>query len=207
VADTLDFINEHDDAPAAPAYVPGTDAGLHVQKLVGLAVEYERRRAQLERALEALKASQVRLLHEELPAAMDTASLRDTTFAPGPLLNSNHPVSVQVVPFYRANIAADWDEERRTNSFNHLNEIGAADLIKVNIIIPFGRSERGRAMELAARLAEAEYVVTIKEGVHNATLTSWLKEKSRRSVVSQETLDHVGGFVGRIASVKIVTEG
>src|SRR5258706_4932095 len=195
------FVASQDAEPASPP--PATDATRRVRNLVASALIKGNLIKSLEQQIDQVKAEQFRLLHEELPEAMDTAGLGKTTFQAGAIDGTGQPVTIEVSPYFKANIAADWDEERRNAGFECLIANGAEDLIKTGITISFGKKEHNQALALYDDLVKMDLSPVLKESVPWGTLTKWLQDKK---IVSSEILEKIGGFIGRVVNVKIVKE-
>jgi len=56
------------------------------------------------------------------------------------------PFEAELLPFYRANIAASWEEERKLEAFRSLEEFGASDLIKTKMTFSFPRGKKSEAI-------------------------------------------------------------
>jgi len=181
---------------------PNNDATRRVRDLVALALEYDREKAALEDRLEHINAARINIRHKELPLAMDTAGLLDTTF---PAEKGVPEARVCLKPYFKANIAADWDESRRRAAFDHLAELGAQDLIKTEVTVYFPREQRKAAVDFAAEIRDryGDIRVQISENVPWMTLTSWLKERVKKNVVTAKTLELIGGIIGRIVDIRI----
>lgn len=104
-------------------------------------------------------------------------------------------------PYYSANIAANWDPDRRAEAFAYLTDLGAGDLIKTSVALDFARDEREKAVELADKLKEEGLRPNVKESVHSQTLTAWLKEQIEINN-TLPNLEKIGGQVGRIVKIK-----
>lgn len=105
-------------------------------------------------------------------------------------------------PYIRANIAASWPEEKRTEAFQWLTEHGHGDLIKTEVTVAFPREARATAVIIAQQLQEKGLHPTVEESVHSGTLSKWLKEATAEGVVVP--LDIIGGDVGREAKLKVI---
>lgn len=145
---------------------------------------------------------QVRHLErDELPERMISAGV--TTVAI-PASGNMPAMTLELRPFYKANIAASWSEERRQAAFAWLDGHGAGDLIKTEITVTFPREERERAAAFAADVRDLcpMAAVEISEAVHHSTLTAWLKECVQAGT-ELPPLDTVGAEIGNI--VEIIT--
>ncbi len=209
--DIVKAINKEDAAPPPPP-MPVTDATRRVRDLIAASVDYDRQKYELETRLEQVKAAQFKLLHEDIPIAMDTAGLAGkNTFAPDPV-NGLPQIEVNLKPYYKASISANWPEERREASFMHLTEIGAGDLIETEVTVSFPREVRSIALQFVRTVQEMFSTSIVKPGIRIdesipwARLTKWLRERSEKVTVPATTLEHIGGFVGRVVDIKVVQE-
>ncbi len=169
-----------------------------LKKLAAKTAELRDTELEIENLTERLKALNGRkysIEREELPELMSEAGV-DKIGIPA---QGNMPAyDLKLAPYYTANIAAGWDPERRQRGFKYLEDNGAGDLIKTQIVISLPREEHDQAKALADQLSD--YSPEIKEAVHSATLTSWLKEKSEAG--EDVELDLIGGQVGTIVKPK-----
>ena len=111
---------------------------------------------------------------------------------------------VIVKPFYKANIAASWDEERKARAFNWLDENGYGDVISVDVTVSFKRGERGLAESLLHIIRSSfpganSHPPVLKMGVPWNTLTALVKEQIERGEAIP--LDVLGATVGQVASI------
>lgn len=136
--------------------------------------------SRLEAELEAAKEKKNLLAHKELPdlfaqMGLDRFGLPDV---------GEFGADVILSPYYKASIPADWPENQKKVAFDHLEEIGGGDLIKVEVKFLLGKGES----ELARRIADlvesfaAENEVSvppaaISQGVPWNSLTSFVKER------------------------------
>ena len=107
----------------------------------------------------------------------------------------------EVLPFYRANIAAAWDEERKLRAFDALEEFGASDLIKTVVTFSFPRGEKRQAKKLITQ--HKSLFPKMAESVHAMTLTSWVKEQVEAGKPTP-AYDVIGAQVGQHVRIKKV---
>jgi hypothetical protein len=135
------------------------------------------------------------IAHEELPSLMMDAGVDHVGLPP----TGNLPgYDAKMTPFYRANIAASWDQDKRAKAFAYLEEIGAGDLIKTEIGIALPREQREQARQLLEQLSA--YSPSVKEAVHTGTLTSWMKEQLQDG--QSVDLELIGGETGTTVKLK-----
>jgi hypothetical protein len=140
------------------------------------------------------------LYFEKIPELMAEVGITTVTLE----AEGNMPaVEAKVGPYYYANIAAAWPEDRRRAAFDWLDNNEAGDLIKTEVAVLFRREDRDAALKFAA-MANEHGNAMVKETVPWGTLTSWLKEQVEdRGVVPP--LDVIGGVVSRSVKLKAKT--
>jgi hypothetical protein len=152
----------------------------------------------LEQALEEAQSAAHTMRFETLPDLMDQAGVDRVGL---PQAGNLPACDLQLTPFYVANIAAAWPEEKRASAFLALAELGHEDLIKTEITVQLPRNERRQAQRIIAALENFSVPVRIKESVHPQTLTAWLKEQFERHN-PLPPLEVIGATIGRIARLK-----
>jgi hypothetical protein len=187
-----------DDPPLAPDRLAAIRA--KVARVRDLQLELE---ALAERQAE-IGAEINRLTREELPEAFEEAALTSLTLA----AEGNLPVYVAAKkPFYRANVAADWEEERREHAFNLLAKRGAEDLVKTTLTVELGRGERSRAKHVRAALVKLGVPVRESLTVPWNTLTAWLRERVQSGEhFSAGELESLGAQVGTVVECQPAKE-
>ena len=80
-------------------------------------------------------------------------------------------------PYYRANIAAEWPDERRQAAYDLLEAKGGGDIVKCVVSVEFNREELETARALAQQLSAAGLFPTLKRAVQWNTLTAWFREQ------------------------------
>jgi hypothetical protein len=114
--------------------------------------------------------------------------------------------TARLKPYYKANISAEWDDERRERGFKWLTDNEAGDLIKRAFTIEFGRTEGAEAERLRAVLEQLELSYNEKLAVNHQTLTAWFKERVEKRLPLPEQLEVIGAQRGQIVEVKPVKE-
>lgn len=122
--------------------------------------------------------------------------------------SGNSPAyTAELKPYYKANIAADWDDERRQRAFDWLEHNGDGDIIKRVITIELGRGSEKKAAAVRKALTKlkVDEFTTEKMDVPWTTLTAWLREQieKRGRVVPLDTL---GASVGQVVKVEPAKE-
>lgn len=117
------------------------------------------------------------------------------------------PFQVVVSDFISANIAADWDEKRRTTAFQLLEWLGAGDLIKQVVSISFPMDSRKQQKEFAAAMKKLKIPFDMRVGVPHNSLSAFVKERFEQGKpLSTQQLEILGASVGRAARIKEVKE-
>lgn len=153
--------------------------------------------ADLEAALEAKKKERLELQRRTIPDFFDRVLKTDRIGLP----ESN--VDVTVVPYYHANIAADWEEERRTKAFDYLEKSGHGDLISGVMEIKFRRGELKEIRQLMDFIRNSPfgntYTPTTSMGIPWNTLTAFVREQMENS--KPLNLEVLGATVARQAKI------
>jgi len=186
-------------AQARPEAAAPEDRLLKLRKMVAEGRHLQLRKEWLESKLKETNQAIEEMTFKTLPDFFDEARVPSISVEG----EGDEPGFEAVsMPYYRANIASDWDQERRASAFAYLAEQGAEDLIKTDVIVAFPRGEHDAAKQFA-EYAETEtgQSVSVKEGVAWATLTSWLKESVEKHGFVPD-LEKIGGQVGRQVKIK-----
>ena len=162
-------------------------------------------KADLEERLRTLSREINDSQHKTLPDLFDACGIREVAI---PATGNLPALHAKVTPFYAANIAAGWPDERRNIAFSKLTELGGGDLIKCEVITSFGRAERDDAHALAQYIAHVyDQIARVGEAVAHQTLAAWLRERGERGELpSTQDLEILGAIVGRVVKVKETTE-
>lgn len=111
---------------------------------------------------------------------------------------------VTIAPYYKANISADWPEERRAEAFAYLERIGVGDIVRTSVEFTLGRDSLDLAKRIAEevrqRLGNEVPPPQISMKVPWNTLTSTVKELTERG--DPLDLEMIGATVGQRAVVK-----
>lgn len=104
--------------------------------------------------------------------------------------------------YYRANIAADWSEERRGAAFAHLQKLGMGELIRRNFEVSFAPDDPAWS-DFANLLTDQGIPFSMRMSVPWQTLTAALRALyeggSRLSAVD---LEAIGATVGQVVKLK-----
>lgn len=182
------------DAKQAPSPDMLVKVKEHVKKVRDLSVEIESRD---ERTSE-LKTERYQMLSKTLPDMFTELGIKTLELEP----EGNLPAFVaRSAPFYKANIAADWPDEKRDASFEWLRKNKLGDLIKTEFVIELGRGTAKQQKELKAALKKLKIPFEVYEGVSHSTLTAVFKDMVEREG-KVPPLDVLGASMGTVVSVK-----
>lgn len=107
-----------------------------------------------------------------------------------------------LVPYYHANISADWPPEKQEEAFAYLaKEPGGEDMIKTVITIALGRGDRKTAAKVEKALDKLKVPYNRTLGVPWNTLTAWVREQVEKHKHTP-SLDLLGATVGRVVKLK-----
>ena len=164
-----------------------------MQRMMRVAAEVIEAETTIESLEETLSDLKKRLNHlktVELPDLMAENGMTSFT------TESGH--GIEVSDFVAGSLTKKPDD--RKSALDWLAANGAADMIKAEVSVEFGKTEHNRAKDLAARLAADGYFVEEKEGIHAQTLLAFVREKMRNG--EEVPLETLGLFAGRVAKVK-----
>jgi hypothetical protein len=158
--------------------------------------------ADLNARIKALNARYTELTRIILPEMLSAAKVPTLTID----ATGNQPkMLAKREPYYYANIAADWDDDRKQEAFRYLESKKAGDLIKAKITAILGRDSRAdqkQIIKFLDKLKRVEYSSGIS--VPWNTLTSWLKAEVEANRIPK--LDLIGGDIGQIVKLKEVKD-
>jgi hypothetical protein len=164
--------------------------------------DLELRKEQLQEELKQVNIAINKLQFEDLPRTfekygqMSAFELRARGNLPA--------MRVSIEDYYRANIVANWKEERREKAFKFLEKRGLGDLIKHELVVHIGLGEKKlyeRVVKALSRVKGAA-VMDVKSVPWN-TLTAWLKEHYESGgELGTDELDLIGGTVGKQVIIK-----
>lgn len=107
---------------------------------------------------------------------------------------------IELKPYYHANIAEAWDDDKKSKAYDYLDAQKAGDMIKATYTIAFGMKERKAQKAFEQMLKKAKIQFSSKFGVPWNSLTAWLKDQVENHE-KMPNLEVIGGKVGRQASV------
>lgn len=152
------------------------------------------------KALETLTDEKNKLQRETLPQLFMEAGVTKIGLE-GDELEDRAPCDYVLAPYYHANIAANWPDEKREQAFKHLEDAGFGDIIKqdFNVLLPKGDYKSGAA--LMGWLEEQGYTYKKKLNVPWTTLTAVVKEQVEKGNL-QLDLQLIGADIGNIVKRK-----
>jgi|SRR6516164_3724514 hypothetical protein len=109
-------------------------------------------------------------------------------------------VTAKLKPYFKANIEAAWDADRRKAAFDYLHGIGAGDLIKTIFTVALPRNSAAATKKVRAALDKLGIDYGEEQNVPWNTLTAWLKESYEQG--DEPELDVIGGTAGQIVTLK-----
>jgi hypothetical protein len=142
------------------------------------------------------------LTFTELPDMFSAAGMRTHGLA----AQGNLPrLDAELKPYYKANIAADWDAEARDRGFKTLESLGAMGLVKFTVTVEMARGEATKAKKVMAALDKLGVTYACALAVQWNTLTAWLKERytKRLGDLTPGQLEAIGGKVATVVEVKV----
>jgi hypothetical protein len=163
---------------------------------------------ELEEQVKSLKFNLRAIYFDTLPAMMMEARVDKIGIAK----EGNYPgYDYKLKKFYKANIAAGWDDDRREEGFTFVIDHGAEDLIKteVSVLFPKGGSRLAqklvaiaRKMKVPVKVGKKKLLkpvhVELSKSIPHGSLSAWLKElvEKRHKVPTADDLEKIGGAIG-----------
>lgn len=145
--------------------LPKDDEIKELNNLVQALVETQGQIATFEEKLKALKASELRLSTEVIPAKMDECGFTSVT------LPNGRKVSYKA--FYSGKIRPETEPE----AFDWLENSGHGGVIKGEAVFPYRRAEKDEMLEWLRIVEEATgRVANVKLSVHHSTLKALVRE-------------------------------
>jgi hypothetical protein len=173
-----------------------------LKKLAAMAAsafDYDIKIAELSAKISELTASKNQLINKDIPELMHEVDIK-VVGVPGTNFRC------ELLPYYHANIAADWEPERKKAAFDWLEAEGHGDLIKNSLRVDFNREDSEKAKQIYDRLNQmmAEYELEAQpeliKGVHFQTLTAFVKEQITQN--ENIPLAVLGATVGEVVKFK-----
>lgn len=179
--------------------VPTEENSARLRRMGLELVTVDRTVGELEDQLKAAKARRIELTMKEMPALMQEIG-QDRIGLP------DARCDLVLEPYYHANIAKEWEEDRRTAAFDHLEHLGAGDLIKAITTIAAGRGDLDKMRELLDQIRELmqtaglDAKIGLELTVPWNTLTAFVREQVEAGNVVD--LEALGATVGTVVKIK-----
>ncbi len=174
---------------------PSADLLQRITAQIAECISLQQRLSDLGDEMHRANAALLNLLRVELPDLFDQAGTNRMDIPP----EGNSPgISAKLQPYFRANIAADWSEEKRRAAFDWLEQNGHGDLIKTTVTFEFPREAHDQVDHFIR--ANAAWHPQAKANVHMQTLTKWLKEQVS-SNGALPPLELIGADIGRVVKL------
>lgn len=176
-----------------------SDAGLaRLRKKGQEMLEMDQRIKTLENELKEANVAYWDVRTKDMPDLMAEIGLSSFTLSDG--------TEVRVDPYYKANISADWPEDKREASFAHLDDLGAGDIIKTVVTVSFGRGMADELQEWLEKVRGLNFSfdpppLEMGRSVPWNTLTAFVKEQVTRGKGDKLDLELLGATVATIAKI------
>lgn len=184
----------------AESYRPKVD----LSAIEAAAVEYRdliTRKAELEQQLSEAGKQVEQMAMVTLPDLLDTVGIDHIGV---PAKGNRAAFDVVMKPFYKATIAAGWDDARKQAAFQALAKFKAGDLIRRTITIqipPTRRDAKELEERLIAMCGNVGLEVEATKSVPWNSLTAWVKDRIE-SGKAMPSPDVIGATIGRKATIK-----
>lgn len=187
-------------AEAADLKAIPTEAGSARLRKLGLELmDVDRRLEDAEALAKKLAERRNQIMMKDMPALMQEVG-QDKIGLP------DAGVDLELKPYFHANIAADWEPEKREAAFNYLRDQDAEAIIQSVMSVAAGRGDDEKMQRLIQRvtqmLAELELAanITVGQSVPWNTLTAWLKGQIQTGKIVD--LEVLGATVGHTVKIK-----
>lgn len=186
---------------AAPSFIrkaaPSENSLEKIRDKLREARDVTRKINDTEESLKLLKKDLHSLRHETLPDMFNEVGIDQLGLPP----EGNMPgYDCNLGPYYHANIAADWPQDKRTEAFAYIEKRGDGDLIKTEITILIPRDERKKAKKVESALKKMKVNYTVDLSIPWATLTAYVKEQIEKHDAILP-LDTLGAQVGSVVKL------
>jgi hypothetical protein len=141
-----------------------------------------------------------KIIKKELPDMMSELGIPKLELE----ASGNDPAyEVRSMPYYHANIKAEWDEAKRAKAFQLLADKGAPDMLKTIISVELGRGTSALVKKISSALRKLKVEFSVSRGVPYSTLTAWLRELyENNDTLTAEEKEILGASVGTVVSIK-----
>lgn len=193
MVDIFDEIAEEAaDLSSAPSDAQIASLREKAKELVVADNEVERLTAELETA----KKKKLALEQKELPEIFNLLDV-DSFGLPDA---GEFGVDLLLVPYFKASIPADWEEDLKERAFDHLEALGGGDIVRTDVKFSLSRGQLKLASAIATYVKEnAQHILdsveldegetvgevpdaSITKGVPWNSLTSFVKERNKTEV-------------------------
>lgn len=154
--------------------------------------------ANLDERLKEAKAAANEMRHKTMVDLMQEIGVDKVGL---PAEGNYPPVDAELKPYYHANIAADWEPEKRQAAFNWLDSAGHGDLVKTSITILIPRDDRAMAVSIQHYLEQCNVQHTVLLDVPWNTLTAFVREQVEK-YHRTPPLETIGATVGQVVKLK-----
>ena len=177
----------------------GGDATARARAMAALLRDKMREAQDLRERLSALNAEINDIQHAQLVDLMQEAG---TDHLGLPAQGNLPACDAKMRPYYHANIAADWEPERRQAAFAWLDSAGHGDLIKTAITVLIPRDDRAMALSIQHYLEQCNAQHTVQLDVPWNTLTAFVREQVEK-YHRTPPLETLGATVGQVVKLKV----
>jgi O-succinylbenzoate synthase len=148
---------------------------------------------------ERLKSVNERIRTIEFGELVDVMHELDCSAFSIPAIDNTPALEFELDTYYRASIAASWEEQRREAAFAVLPD----ELVKIKVTAEFAKGEANMARALVDDLVTAGYTVGVEKAVHSSTLKAWVKSQFENGG-DIPNLETIGAFIAPKVKVKEV---
>ena len=158
-----------------------------VSSLAQYQVDLQRKIAEKDTEMKALKEEYRKIAEDQLPSAMEELNLSKVELTDGS--------SVKISRFYGAKI---W-EDKKEGAYEWLRKNNLGDIIKHNVTVSFFKSEDEKANQLKADLEKKGFTPSDKEWIEPMTLKGLAREQEENGTPLPNK--HFDVFVGLRAKI------
>jgi len=173
--------------------VPTKEQMLALERLISDARMLEKQIEKIEEELKDLNKTYYRLTTADIPDAMAMAGTISFTTTAG--------LKVKVQDIVRGSLPKT-EPEKRAAAIKWLEENGAADIIKDEIVVAVEKGQHNAASDVIERLKELGLSFKSQTNVHPQTLAALARERMRAG--EHLPLDTLGLIVERRAKIEVI---
>lgn len=209
-----EFLRELSAEAADVSNVPTEANAARLRTMAVRMVELSRRKDEIEEELKAVNVELWGLRTSDMVSLM--TELDQDSFG-----LASAGVDIKMVPYYHANIRADWPEEQREAGFSELDRVGGGDIVKNVVSVRFGRSQAALTTAFLELLGDSSFQEALADKVREIdpssnhtelpareltravqwnTLTAFVKGQVERGTVLD--LEKLGATVGSIVNIE-----